>query len=139
MAACATCSKELATADVLYDERGEVICATCTEQAGLARDERKAGRNVKVAGITSAVGAVFGFLALVTGFGLGFYVGAIAAISSGLFALNGLVGSGSARFTKLMSKADITVTWIGLAIGFGLSAYETLGMVGVVTIRLWIR
>lgn len=137
MAACATCGKQLALADVLYDERGEVTCATCTEKAGLAGDERKAGRNIKIAAISSAIGAVVAFCALSTAFGLGFYVGGIAAVSSGLFALNGMVGSGSERFASLLSRRDRIVTWIGIAIGLGLSAYLTLALFGLVPFHLW--
>jgi hypothetical protein len=139
MSTCTGCGAQLATADVLYNERGEVVCAACTEKAGLADDERKAGRNIKRAALASAVGGVFGFCALSVAFGLGFYVGAIAAVSSGLFALNGLVGADADRFTKTMTASDRAVTWIGLAIGLGLSVYETLAFAGVAPFRLWIH
>ncbi|HEX4453733.1 MAG TPA: hypothetical protein VH143_22840 [Kofleriaceae bacterium] len=139
MATCTGCGTELATADVLYSPRGEVVCAACTDKAGLADDERKAGRNIRRAAVVSAVGGVFGFCALSVAFGLGFYAGAIAAVSSGLFALNGLVGADAERFTKTMTASDRGVAWIGLAIGLGLSIYETLAFAGVMPFHLWIH
>jgi hypothetical protein len=139
MTTCTGCGAQLATADVLYNERGDVVCAACTEKAGLAGDELKAARNIKRAALVSAVGGVFGFCALSVAFGLGFYAGAIAAVSSGLFAVNGMIGSDSARFTKLLTASDRSVTWTGVAIGLGLSAYETLAFAGVLPFHSWIH
>jgi hypothetical protein len=139
MATCSGCGVALATADVLYNERGEVVCVACNETAEIARDERNAGRNIERAGVVSAIAGVFGFCALGVGFGLGFWVGAILAVSSGLFALNGMIGGDAARFTKSLTASDRTITWIGLAIGLGLAGYQALVITGTIPFRLWIH
>jgi hypothetical protein len=126
MTTCTGCGAQLATADVLYNTRGDAVCAACSDKAGLADDELKAARNIRRAALVSAVAGVFGFCAISVAFVLGFYAAAIITVSSGVFAVNGMMGSDSARFAKLLTKQDRIVTWTCLAIGAACTIYEAL-------------
>ncbi|HEY1551580.1 MAG TPA: hypothetical protein VGG28_27320 [Kofleriaceae bacterium] len=136
MATCTGCGIELATADVLYTTRGDVVCVKCNDKAELAGDEDKAAQNIKRAAIVSAIGGVFGFGAISVAFVLGFYAAAIITVSSGVFAINGLMGSDSARFAKLLTRRDRTITWIALAIGLAATIYEALVFNGTTHIHV---
>ncbi len=127
---------QFVTADVLYNERGDVVCAACTEKAGLAGDERKAAQNIKRAAIVAAVGGGFGAAALAVVFMLGFYVAAVVTISSGVFAINGMMGANSERFAKLLTPRDRMVTWIGIAIGLAATIYEALVFNGTAHVHI---
>jgi uncharacterized Zn finger protein (UPF0148 family) len=56
---CSSCGKALATADILYNDRGDVVCGDCSVKADIKGDEKRAANNVKIAALTCLVAAVF--------------------------------------------------------------------------------
>ena len=123
---CSSCGKALATGDVLYNERGDIVCTGCNEKAGLLGNETRAAKNVKIAAITSAVAGAAALVAMGIAFVLAFWAAAIASVSSGVFAINGVSGVGSERFVKYLTSRDKTVIWVCSALGFAFTGYAAV-------------
>lgn len=135
--ACSSCGKALAQSDVLYDTEARVVCADCAGKAEIRGDERRAARNIKIAAITSAIAGVVAFFALGTGVGLAFWPAIITAAASGVFAVNGMAGSGAERFVAYLTPGERITTWVCAGIGFALAAYELLAIGGKVPFHMW--
>jgi hypothetical protein len=137
-AACSACGKSLAQSDVLYDTEARVVCADCAGKAEIRGDERRAARNIKIAGITSAIAGVVAFFALGTGVGLAFWPAIVTTAASGVFAVNGMAGPGAARFVAYLTPGERVTTWVSTGIGFALGAYELLAIGGKVPFHMWV-
>jgi DNA-directed RNA polymerase subunit RPC12/RpoP len=136
---CSTCGKALAQPEILYNTSGNVVCLDCSTKAEIKGDEGRAARNIKIAAFTCLGTAVVSFLAFGVGFGLGFWPAAIAAVASGVFAINGIAGPGAEKFVAYLSKTDKTLVWVCTAIGFAFIAYEVLAMGGAIHFKPWVH
>ena len=58
--------------------------------------------------------------------------------ASGVFAVNGMAGSGAERFVAYLTPAERVTTWVCAGIGFALAAYELLAIGGKVPFHMWV-
>jgi hypothetical protein len=127
-------------ADILYNERGDVVCSECAAKADIQGDEKRAANNIKIASITCLLGAIFAGAAFFVGFGLGFLAAGVISVAAGMFALNGIAGQGAAKFVAYLTPAAKTTIWVCTGIGIAIDVFVTLCWGDVIHIRpLWMR
>ena len=121
-ATCSSCGKALATSDILYNTRGDVVCVECNAKADIVGDEKRAANNIRIAAITCFLAGGAALAAFFVDFGLGFIAGGVISVTAGFFAMNGMAGKGAAKFVAYLSPSAKTVVWVlalgGLAIDF---------------------
>lgn len=131
MSSCSSCGTALATADILYTEDARIVCLACSSKREIARDEKRAARNVKLSSFTCLGAAIFGFASFAIGFGLFFYAAAVVSIASGVYAGNALI-NGHDRVTQHMTPADKAIAWACTGLGLAIAGFETLVIAGYI-------
>jgi hypothetical protein len=132
---CSSCGKALATADILYNDRGDVVCSDCAAKADIKGDEGRAANNIKIAAITCLAGAIFAGSAFFVGFGLGFFSAGVISVAAGFFALNGLAGPGAEKFVAYLSPAAKSTAWVCVSLGVAIDIFVTMCWGDVIHIR----
>lgn len=133
--ACSVCGKEIRGAEILYTEDALPACAGCSAKREIVRDEGRAAGNLRKAG-WSAVGAgVLAFFGPMAMIGVITYLFVAMALVSAIFAIQGL-SSGNERFTKYLTAAQRTTTWICAITGIVLAALAVVGVPGLIAVHL---
>ena len=119
------CGKAISGSDILYTEDAREVCATCSAQASIQGDERRAARNIQVAAWT-CLG-----ISLASWLFDPYFVCNITAILSGVYALKSM-GRGNERFTRYLTSGGRTQVWVCSIIGLVLTGIQLLVILIVV-------
>ncbi|HUJ63793.1 MAG TPA: hypothetical protein VLX92_35075 [Kofleriaceae bacterium] len=119
MTACASCGKQLARSEVLYDEQAREICAACNDKREIRRDESRAARNIQTAAWSCLGLSVLGWFFNVL------YVVNVGTILTGIYAIRSVM-PGNERFTKYLTPGARTQIWVCAVLGLTITVIQLL-------------
>ena len=119
---CATCGTELATANTLYDQRGNVTCARCLLASEAAASHVSASMKVKSVAYGGTALGIAGM------FFNPFFVMSVAAIANGIYVLRSVQHPDTARHLEASLEKVKVAAIAGIVLG-GITA--VLGLMDI--------
>lgn len=114
--ACSGCGTAVADENVLYTAEARIVCAKCYAAADIVETDKRHAHAIRNAAIGSSLAGIGTFFSPLSGFTIVVVAFAIAAIGSGIYAIQSM-SFGQERFTKHLTPGDRILVWVCSLIG----------------------